>query len=68
MNAGGPPASASRPQLSQWKSGIDLSLLSTILLCRAVVPSMKQRRSRRIAVTSITVKQPVDGSSEHRPR
>ncbi len=62
-NAGGPPASRfETTALSDWKSGIELSLLSTILLCRAVVPGMKERRSGRIvAVTSISVKQPVDG-------
>ena len=62
-NAGGPPASRfETTKLSDWKSGIDLSLLSTILLCRAVVPRMKEQRSGRIvAVTSISVKQPVDG-------
>jgi 3-oxoacyl-[acyl-carrier protein] reductase len=62
-NAGGPPATRfETTELADWRSGIDLSLLSTILLCRAVVPEMKQRRSGRIvAVTSISVKQPVDG-------
>ena len=62
-NAGGPPASRfETTELSDWKSGLDLSLLSTILLCRAVVPGMKERRSGRIvAVTSISVKQPVEG-------
>lgn len=62
-NAGGPPASRfETTELSDWKTGIDLSLLSTILLCRAVVPRMKEQRSGRIvAVTSISVKQPVDG-------
>jgi 3-oxoacyl-[acyl-carrier protein] reductase len=62
-NAGGPPASRfETTELSDWKSGIDLGLLSTILLCRAVVPRMRERRSGRIvAVTSISVKQPVDG-------
>jgi len=62
-NAGGPPASRfETTALSDWKTGLDLSLLSTILLCRAVVPRMKEQRSGRIvAVTSISVKQPVDG-------
>ncbi len=62
-NAGGPPASRfETTELSDWRGGIDLSLFSTILLCRAVVPGMKVRRSGRIvAVTSISVKQPVDG-------
>jgi 3-oxoacyl-[acyl-carrier protein] reductase len=62
-NAGGPPASRfETTEISDWRSGIDLSLLSTILLCRSVVPPMKERRSGRIvAVTSISVKQPVEG-------
>jgi 3-oxoacyl-[acyl-carrier protein] reductase len=62
-NAGGPPASRfETTELSEWRSGIDLSLLSTILLCRCVVPRMKEQGSGRIvAVTSISVKQPVEG-------
>ncbi len=62
-NAGGPPASRfETTELSDWRSGIDLSLLSTILLCRSVVPHMKEQHSGRIvAVTSISVKQPVEG-------
>lgn len=62
-NAGGPPASRfDTTDLAAWTKGIELSLLSTILLCRAVVPSMKSQRSGRIvAITSISVKQPVDG-------
>jgi 3-oxoacyl-[acyl-carrier protein] reductase len=62
-NAGGPPSSRfETTELSDWRQGLDLSLVSTILLCRAVVPPMKEQRSGRIvAVTSISVKQPVDG-------
>lgn len=62
-NAGGPPATRfESTALSDWKAGIDLGLLSTILLCRAVVPRMKEKRSGRIvAVTSISVKQPIEG-------
>jgi 3-oxoacyl-[acyl-carrier protein] reductase len=62
-NAGGPKATRfETTELSDWKDGIDLSLLSTIHLCRAVVPHMKERRAGRIvAVTSISVKQPVPG-------
>lgn len=62
-NAGGPPASQfDTTDVSAWKSGIELNLLSTIYLCRAVVPVMKRRGSGRIvAITSISVKQPVDG-------
>lgn len=62
-NAGGPPSTRfDTTEISQWKDAIELNLLSTILLCRAVVPFMKERRSGRIvAITSISVKQPVDG-------
>jgi 3-oxoacyl-[acyl-carrier protein] reductase len=62
-NAGGPPASHfENTDVEAWKSGIELSLMSTIYLCRAVVPVMKRQRSGRIvAITSISVKQPVDG-------
>lgn len=62
-NAGGPPSSRfETTSVQQWRDGIDLSLLSTIFLCRAVAPEMKTRGSGRIvAITSISVKQPVDG-------
>ncbi len=62
-NAGGPPASHfETTDVAAWKSGIELNLLSTIYLCRAVVPVMKRQGSGRVvAITSISVKQPVDG-------
>lgn len=62
-NAGGPPSTRfDTTDLSAWKDAIELNLLSTIHLCRAVVPEMKRQRSGRIvAITSISVKQPVEG-------
>jgi len=46
----------------KWNDAIQLTLLSTVNLCRAVLPGMKQRSwGRIINVTSIAVKQPVDG-------
>lgn len=62
-NAGGPP---SGPFLNfspdDWRRAIELNLLSTILLCRAVVPRMKEQRwGRIITITSIAAKQPIDG-------
>ncbi|HSF17834.1 MAG TPA: SDR family oxidoreductase [Vicinamibacteria bacterium] len=62
-NAGGPPASRfESTDVEAWKRGIELNLLSTIYLCRAVVPAMREQGSGRIvAITSISVKQPVDG-------
>ncbi len=62
-NAGGPPSGLFEslgPE--KWDEAIRVTLLSTVNLCRAVLPGMKQRRwGRIINITSITVKQPVDG-------
>ena len=45
-----------------YQTALHLNLLSTINLCRGVVPSMKARGGGRIInLTSISVKQPVDG-------
>lgn len=61
-NAGGPPATRFQDtETSQWKEGLDLSLMSTIYLSRAVVPVMRGRKwGRIIAITSVSVKQPID--------
>lgn len=60
-NAGGPP---SRPFVEiteeEWWTAIGLNLMSTVRLCRAVVPHMRRQGGGRILnVTSFTVKQPV---------
>lgn len=62
-NAGGPPASHfDTTDVAAWQGALELSLMSTIYLCRAVVPVMKRQGSGRIvAITSISAKQPVDG-------
>jgi len=62
-NAGGPPA-ATFLELSdkQWQAALRLNLLSTIWLSREAVPHMqKQRWGRIINMTSVAVKQPIDG-------
>ncbi|HET6978565.1 MAG TPA: SDR family oxidoreductase [Pyrinomonadaceae bacterium] len=62
-NAGGPPA-GSFDQLTreQWDEAIKLTLLSAVELARQVLPGMRERRwGRIINITSIAVKQPVDG-------
>jgi 3-oxoacyl-[acyl-carrier protein] reductase len=62
-NAGGPP-SGNFESLDQekWENAVRLTLFSTINLCRAVLPGMKRRKwGRIINVTSISVKQPVEG-------
>lgn len=60
-NAGGPPAgSALDFQDADWQDAFELLLLSTIRLCRAVVPSMRRRGGGAIVVaTSSSVKEPL---------
>lgn len=62
-NAGGPPGmSFSEIDDQLWEYGFRLNLLSTIILTREVLPLMKQKRwGRIINMTSISVKQPIDG-------
>lgn len=62
-NAGGPP---SLPFLDidddQWDFGFRLNLMSTIAMSREAIPIMKEKRwGRIINMTSISVKQPIDG-------
>jgi 3-oxoacyl-[acyl-carrier protein] reductase len=62
-NAGGPPSGLFEslgPE--KWDDAVRLTLMSTINLCREILPGMRQRKwGRIINVTSITVKQPVEG-------
>jgi len=61
-NAGGPPTGdiLSLPE-SEWKKGIDLTLMSVVRLCREVLPIMiEQRWGRIVTITSITAKQPIN--------
>ena len=62
-NAGGPPgASFLEIDDKLWEYGFRLNLLSTIILTREVLPLMKQKCwGRIINMTSISVKQPIDG-------
>ena len=62
-NAGGPP-SADFIDIDEtlWEKGFRLNLLSTILMTREAIPVMKAKRwGRIINMTSISVKQPIDG-------
>ena len=62
-NAGGPP-SADFVDIDEtlWEKGFRLNLLSTILMTREAVPVMKAKGwGRIINMTSISVKQPIDG-------
>lgn len=60
-NAGGPPAgSALDFHDEDWQQAFELLLLSTIRMCRAVVPSMRRRGGGSIVVaTSSSVKEPL---------
>jgi 3-oxoacyl-[acyl-carrier protein] reductase len=60
-NAGGPPAKNFLSiSADEWRKAVDLNLMSTVHLARAVIPYMQRHRwGRIIAITSVSVKQPV---------
>lgn len=62
-NNGGPPGGLfEEHDLETWRRTYHQTLESVLVLVREVLPGMKDRRWGRIVnVTSITVKQPVDG-------
>ncbi|MFX1532941.1 MAG: SDR family oxidoreductase [Promethearchaeota archaeon] len=60
-NNGGPPSGTFLDfSVEDWKHAIDLNLMSTIYLCKEVIPHMlKQKWGRIIMITSVSVKQPL---------
>ncbi|HWP92774.1 MAG TPA: SDR family oxidoreductase [Thermodesulfobacteriota bacterium] len=62
-NAGGPPpGNLFDFTLDNWKKALELNLLSTVQMTNEVIPYMrKQKWGRIINITSIAVKQPIDG-------
>ena len=62
-NAGGPPSKTfAETSIDDWRAAVELNLLSTVSMAHAVLPGMRQRRwGRFIAITSVSVKQPVEG-------
>src|SRR5688572_14494768 len=62
-NAGGPPSKTfSETTLEDWHAAANLNLMSTIHFAKETLPIMQQRRwGRFIAITSVAVKQPLDG-------
>jgi 3-oxoacyl-[acyl-carrier protein] reductase len=60
-NAGGPPRGHFEDLTDeQWMGAVDISLMSTVRLIRAVLPSMKARKWGRIlTIQSSSVKQPI---------
>lgn len=61
-NAGGPPAKKFLDiSLEDWRNAVDLTLMSAVHFAREVLPLMRKSRwGRLIAITSVSVKQPID--------
>ncbi|MFM8528630.1 MAG: SDR family oxidoreductase [Ilumatobacteraceae bacterium] len=61
-NAGGPPpGNFESTPLEAYDVALRLNLLSTVAMCRAVVPGMKERGwGRIVAITSSSVREPID--------
>jgi 3-oxoacyl-[acyl-carrier protein] reductase len=62
-NAGGPPGTRyETTSAEQVERAVELNLMSTVRLAQEVTPSMQQKRwGRFIALTSVSVKQPLPG-------
>lgn len=62
-NAGGPPAkSFAETTIEDWRAAADLNLMSTVYMAKETLPLMqRQQWGRFIAITSVAVKQPVEG-------
>ncbi len=63
INSGGPPSGGFLDfSITEWRNAIDLNLFSTLYLCKETLPHMiKQSYGRVIMLTSISVKQPMNG-------
>jgi 3-oxoacyl-[acyl-carrier protein] reductase len=62
-NAGGPPPGGfASTDLAAYAPALELSLLSTVAMCIAAVPAMRaQGWGRVVAITSVSVRQPIPG-------
>ncbi|HVB37067.1 MAG TPA: SDR family oxidoreductase [Vicinamibacterales bacterium] len=62
-NAGGPKSGVfDTLGEDDWRAAIDLTFLSVVLLCMEAVPHLRRRGGGRIVnITSVSVKQPIDG-------
>jgi len=62
-NAGGPPAkSFAETTIEDWRAAADLNLMSTVYFAKEALPVMQKHQwGRFISITSVAVKQPVDG-------
>ncbi len=62
-NAGGPPAKTFLDiSLEEWRTAVDMMLMSAVYFAREVLPRMRKNKwGRLVTITSMSVKQPVDG-------
>ena len=62
-NAGGPPAGSFEDfSLEDWRQAFETSFMSTLHMIREVLPGMRQQHwGRIVTITSISVKQSIDG-------
>jgi 3-oxoacyl-[acyl-carrier protein] reductase len=62
-NSGGPPSKLFKDtNPADWKSAVDLLLMSTVFFAKETLPRMQKNKwGRFITITSYAVKQPVDG-------
>jgi len=62
-NAGGPPSkNFADTSIEEWHRAAELNLMSTVYLAREALPLMQERCwGRFIAITSVSVKQPLEG-------
>jgi 3-oxoacyl-[acyl-carrier protein] reductase len=60
-NAGGPPPGRfADTDVDQYAAALDLNLMSVVAMCKAAVPPMQERGwGRVVAITSISVRQPI---------
>ena len=62
-NAGGPPGGGfDATDLGAYRAAVELNLLSAVAMCQRAVPAMRAAGwGRVVAITSISVRQPIDG-------
>lgn len=62
-NAGGPPSKEFLDiSIEEWRTAVDLTLMSAVYFAREVLPRMQKRKwGRFLTITSVSVKEPIDG-------
>ena len=62
-NAGGPPPGGfGSTAIEQYGPALEQNLLSTVAMCAAAVPAMREQGwGRVVAITSVSVRQPIEG-------